>query len=228
MALTLYFHPLASFCHKVLVALYENQTAFEARLVDLADEKSAAEMLAFWPVGKIPVLRDSARGRTVPETTVIIEYLDLHYPGPARLLPTDADAALEVRLWDRFFDLYIAVPMQKIVTDRLRASKDSDTLGVEQARGALRQAYALAERQLGKAEWAAGDTFSMADCAATPALFYANIVSPFGAEFPKLSAYFERLLARASVARVVAEARPYFHLFPLKDQIPARFLEGRA
>jgi glutathione S-transferase len=227
MALTLYFHPLASFCHKVLVALYENQTAFEGCVVDLADEKSAAEMLAFWPVGKIPVLRDSARDRTVPETSLIIEYLSLHYPGPVRLLPTDPNAALEVRLWDRFFDLYVAVPMQKIVTDRLRPSEDSDTLGVQQARGALLQAYAVADRQLEKAEWAAGDAFSMADCAATPALFYASIVSPFAAEFPNLSAYLERLLARPSVARVLAEARPYFHLFPLKDQIPARFLEGR-
>ena len=226
MALTLYFHPLASFCHKVLVALYENQTAFEARVVDLADESSAAEMLAFWPVGKIPVLRDSARHRTVPETSVIIEYLDLHYPGPVRLLPADADAALEVRLWDRFFDLYVAVPMQKIVTDRLRPSENSDSLGVEQAMGSLRQAYELVEQQLGKAEWAAGDTFSMADCAAAPALFYASIASPFSAEFPNLSAYFERLIARASVARVLAEARPYFHLFPLRDKLPARFLEG--
>src|SRR5512138_694988 len=120
MALTLYYHPLASFCHKVLIALYESETPFEGRVMDLADEGSSAEMLAYWPVGKIPVLRDTARDRTVPETSVIIEYLSLHYPGKARLLSSDPDRALEERLWDRFFDLYVEVPMQKIVTDRLR------------------------------------------------------------------------------------------------------------
>jgi glutathione S-transferase len=226
MSLTLYSHPLASFCHKVLVALYENQTPFENRVVDLADERSAAEMLSFWPVGKIPVLRDSSRDRTVPETSVIIEYLTRYYPGATPLLPIDFDLSLEVRLWDRFFDLYVAVPMQKIVTDRLRPSGKNDVAGVEQAKDALRQAYAVAERQLEKREWAAGETFSVADCAAAPALFYASIVLPFSAEFPNTAAYFERLVERPSFARVLREARPYFHLFPYKDQLPSRFLDG--
>ena len=228
MSLTLYYHPLASFCHKVLIALYEAGTPFRAEIVDLGDSASSAEMLAFWPVGKIPVLRDEARARTVPETTVIIEYLDQHHPGSVRLLPRDADAALDVRLWDRFFDLYVQVPMQKIVVDRLRPAGKHDELGVEEARASLRKAYELAERELQGRSWAAGDVFSLADCAAAPALFYAGIVEPFSREFSGLAAYFERLLARPSVARTLAEARPYFSMFPLREAIPSRFLEGAA
>jgi glutathione S-transferase len=224
MSLTLYYHPLASFCHKVLIALYENGTPFRGEIVDLADSASSAEMLSFWPVGKIPVLRDEARARTVPETSVIIEYLDQHYPGATSLLPLDAEAALDVRLWDRFFDLYVQVPMQKIVVDRLRQAGQGDELGVEEARASLRKAYALAERQLQGRIWVASDAFSLADCAAAPALFYAGIVEPFAQEFPALAAYFERLLLRPSVARTLREARPYFSMFPLRDAIPARFL----
>jgi glutathione S-transferase len=226
MSLTLYYHPLASFCHKVLIALYEHQTTFEGKIVDLADERSSAELLEFWPVGKIPVLRDSSRDRTVPETSIIVEYLTRHYPGPQVLLPSDFEAALSVRLWDRFFDLYIGGPMQKIVTDRLRPSGRNDPEGVEQAKQALRQAYSVAERQLENRTWVAGDDFSMADCAAAPVLFYADIVLPFSADFPNTKAYFERLIERPSFARVLRETRPYFRLFPMNDQIPGRFLDG--
>jgi glutathione S-transferase len=225
-SLTLYFHPLASYCHKVLVALYENQTAFDGRVVDLAEEASSAEMMSFWPVGKIPVLRDRGRQQTVPETSIIIEYLCTHYPGPVALVPTDAEVAREVRLWDRFFDLYVSTPMQKIVTDRLRADGQRDAVGVEEAKQTLQRAYALAERQLSGRTWAVGDAFSMADCAAAPALFYAGIVLPFSATHPNLSAYFERLVARPSFARTLVEARPYFCFFPMHDDIPARFLQA--
>ena len=228
MSLTLYYHPLASFCHKVLIALYENGCDFSAEIVDLADPDSSAEMLSFWPVGKFPVLRDARRQRTVPETSIIIEYLAQHHAGPVSLLPADVDAALEVRLWDRFFDLYVQVPMQKIVIDRLRPADQHDPFGVEEARANLRKAYALAERQLQGRTWAAGDAFSLADCAAAPALFYAGIVEPFAQEFPGLAAYFERLLLRPSVARTLREARPYFSMFPLRDAIPARFLGDAA
>lgn len=228
MALVLYYHPLASFCHKVLLALYENETAFEARLVDLGDERSSAEMLSFWPVGKIPVLRDERRQRTVPETSIIIEYLAQHYPGRTPLVPGDPELALEARLWDRFFDQYVSAPMQKLVGDRLRPSGSEDPAGVEEAKATLRRAYDLAERQLTSRTWATGDAFGMADCAAAPALFYANIVLPFSQAHPSLGAYFERLVARPSFARVIDEARPYFGLFPLCDQVPARFREPRA
>lgn len=224
--LTLYYHPLASFCHKVLVALYENGTRFEARIVDLADQASSEELLGYWPVGKIPVLRDHRRGQTVPETSVIIEYLALHHPGPVPLLPVDPDQALQVRLWDRFFDLYVSAPMQKIVVDRLRPAGASDALGVAEAEATLDRAYALLEAHLQPGAWATGDTFTLADCAAAPALFYADIVRPFGDGHQKLTAYHERLLARPSVARTIDEARPYFPMFPLRDRIPARFMEA--
>ena len=224
MALTLYLHPLASFCHKVLIALYENDIAFTAQMVDFSDLGSSAALLDKWPVGKIPVLHDTATGRTVPETSVIIEYLQDRYPGPVRLLPDDADAALDVRLWDRFYDLYVSVPMQKIVTDRIRPAGSNDPHGVAEARTLLQQAYGMIEARMSGREWAVGEAFSLADCAALPGLFFAGIVEPFGTDRPALAAYFERLLARPSVQRTLREAQPYFAMFPYREAMPARFL----
>jgi glutathione S-transferase len=222
-ALTLYYHPLASFCHKVLIALHENATPFRPVIVDLASEASSAEMLAYWPVGKFPVLRDEARGQTVPETSIIIEYLADHHPGPVPLVPADRELAREARLWDRFFDLYVMTPMSKIVTDRLRPAGRGDATGVEEARALLDRAYDLADQRLAGRTWAIGDAFTLADCAAAPALFYADIAHPFSTGHPHLAAYFERLLARPSFARCLVEARPYFVDFPLRDRMPARF-----
>jgi glutathione S-transferase len=228
MALAFYYHPLASFCHKVLIALYENETPFTGHVVDLMDQDASAGFLAIWPVGKIPVLRDEARDRTIPETSIIIEYLDRHYPGPRPLLPDGWDERLDARLWDRFFDLYVQVPMQKIVTDRLRPEPERDRRGVAEAREALRTAYDMIERQLAERPWAAGEAFGIADCAAAPALFYAGIVAPFADTHPNTAAYLERLLARPSFTRVLAEARPYFPMFPYRDRLPARFLDDAA
>ncbi|NLS05062.1 glutathione S-transferase family protein [Rhizobium sp. P32RR-XVIII] len=222
MSLVLYGHPLASFCHKVLIALYENGTPFEDRMVDLADESSRADFFRFWPVGKMPILRDEALDSTIPETSIIIEYLDRHYPGPIRLLPDDIDRALRVRLWDRFFDLYVQTPLQKIVVDTLRPDGANDPHGVEEARGMLATAYDMIERQLGSNQWITGDSFTMADCAAAPALFYAETLVPFGEGQPKLKAYYERLLERPSFARVLKEALPYFKFYPYKKQLPER------
>ena len=224
MSLVLYLHPLASFCHKVLLALYENETPFEARIVDLADPDSSAELVAHWPVGKIPVLHDRARGRTVPETSIILEYLAQHYPGPVPLLPADPELALQARLWDRFFDLYVQAPMQKIVVDRLRPEGRDDPHGVAEAEATLRTAYAMLERQLQTGPWAIGPVFGMADCAAAPALFYAHMAVPFEPRQRALAAYFERLLARPAFVRVLREARPYFGNFPLRERMPPRFL----
>ncbi|PZQ96858.1 MAG: glutathione S-transferase [Cereibacter sphaeroides] len=224
MALTLYLHPLASFCHKVLIGLYENGVNFTPITVDLADPASTAPLLAEWPAGKIPVLHDSDGDRSLPETTIILEYLHLRYPGPVKLFPADPEGALEVRLWDRFFDLYIHQPMQKIVIDRLRAPGTGDALGVSEAYATLDTAYEMVETRMAGRHWAAGEAFSLADCAASPALFYAGIIHPFGPNRPVLSAYFERLMARASIARTISEARPYFQFFPFSDAIPARFL----
>jgi glutathione S-transferase len=214
MTLKLYFHPLSSFCQKVLVALYESDTPFDPHIVDLGDEKSRADFLKTWPVGQFPVLRDDAKGRTVPESSIIIEYLDQHYPGRTPLLPADADLAWQTRLHDRFYDLHVHVHMQKIVGDRLRPAANKDPYGVEQARARIETAYGIIDQEMATKTWAMGDAFSMADCAAAPALFYANLVVPFGDSHKNVAAYFDRLMKRPSFARVVEEAKPYFAMFP--------------
>ena len=214
MSLTLHFHPLASYCHKVLIALYENETPFTANMVDLGSEAERAALLKLWPIGKFPVLRDDARDDIVPESTVIIEYLDRYYPGRTRFIPEDADRARQVRLRDRFYDLYVHEPMQKIVGDRIRPQGNTDPHGVEEAKARLRTSYAMIDREMAGQSWAMGEAFSLADCAAAPALFYANEVMPFGETHHKVAAYFDRLKARPSYARVLREAEPYFAMFP--------------
>lgn len=214
MSLTLHFHPLASYCHKVLIALYENDVPFTPNRVDLSNESERAALLKLWPVGKFPVLRDDARSQTVPESTVIIEYLDRYYPGRTRFIPVEFDAAWQTRLRDRFYDLYVHEPMQRIVGDRLRPEGSKDPHGVEEAKARLRTAYGMIDQQMAMQSWAMGEAFSLADCAAAPALFYANEVMPFGEGCGNLAAYFGRLKARPSYARVLQEAEPYFTMFP--------------
>jgi glutathione S-transferase len=214
MSLKLYFHPFASFCQKVLIALYENETPFTGQLVDLGDAESRAALLKVWPIGKFPVLRDDARDRTIPESSIIIEYLAQHYPGRVALVPADPDLARQTRLRDRFFDLHVHEAMQKVVGDRLRPAGQHDEFGVEQAKRALQTAYGMINEEMAASTWAMGDAFSMADCAAAPALFFANLVSPIGDAHPNTAAYLSRLMARPSVARVREEAEPYFELFP--------------
>ncbi len=214
MSLTLHFHPLASFCQKALIALYENDTPFTPKLVDLANETARAALLNLWTIGKFPVLRDEARDQTVPESSIIIEYLDRHYPGRTRLIPDDADRAWQTRLRDRFYDLYVHLPMQKIMLDRLRADRKQDRHGVEEARAQLRASYGMIEAQMAAGGWAMGEAFGLADCAAFPALFYGNMAEPFGSGHQNLTAYLERLQARPSVQRVLKEAEPYFHMVP--------------
>ena len=214
MSLHLYFHPLSSFCQKVLIAFYENDTHFERHIVDLSEATSSAEFKKMWPIGKFPVVRDEAKDRTIPESSIIIEYLAQHYPGRVQLVPTDADLARQTRLRDRFYDLYVQVPMQKIVGDRLRAAGKSDPHGVELAKASLQTAYRMIDEEMASKMWAMGGAFGMADCAAAPALFYANKVIPFGETHKNVARYFDRLMARPSYVRAVEEARPYFHLFP--------------
>ena len=226
MSLTLHIHPLASFCHKVLIALYENGTQFETRIVDFSDPGSTAALFEKWPVGKIPVLEDSALGRVVPETSVIIEYLQRHYPGSVALLPADPELLLQVRLWDRFYDLYVSQPMQKIVTDRIRPEGAGDPFGVAEARSTLDVAYAMIEAQMENHTWAVGEDFTLADCAALPALFFASVVHPFGAHYPRTAQYLERLLSRDSIRRTLNEAQPWFEMFPYRDAMPARYREA--
>ena len=220
MALILHSHPLASFCHKVLNALYETGVPFETRLVDLGDPAARAEFLKISPFGKMPVLRDEARDRTVFETSIIIEYLDRHYPAARPLLPVEPEARLDTRLWDRVFDLYVQQPLQAAVAGILAGRTEPEPQTVT----ALEAAYHHIEAHMTGRTWAVGDDFSLADCAASPALFYANCVSPIAPRFPAVAAYFERLIARPSVARVLVEARPYLQYFPLKHRLEPRFL----
>ncbi|MBU1375985.1 MAG: glutathione S-transferase family protein [Alphaproteobacteria bacterium] len=220
MTLTLHSHPLASFCHKVLIGLYEAEVPFEMRLVNLGDPEARAAFVKISPWGKMPVLRDDARDRTVFETSIILEYLEQHYPGPRPLMPADPEARLEMRLWDRIFDLYVQTPMQAAVAATMRGEPDQAAASA----AALPTAYDQIEARMAGREWVMGDQFTHADCAAAPALFYASVVAPFGEDRPALSAYFERLIARPSVARVLVEARPYFDMYPLKDRLEPRFL----
>jgi glutathione S-transferase len=214
MSLTLYYHPLSSFCWKALIALYENDIPFTAQVVDLTDERERAALSKMWPIGKFPVLRDQAKDRIVPESTIIIEYLDTHYPGATRFLPADADAARQTRLRDRFYDLYVHLPMQKIVGDRLRPAASRDPYGVDEAKARLTSCYGMIDKEVAQRSWAMGEAFSLADCAAAPALFYASMAVPFGAEHDNVAAYLERLKARPAFARVLKEAEPYFHMVP--------------
>jgi glutathione S-transferase len=218
MSLKLYFHPLASFCHKALIALYEGGIPFEPILVDLGDEESRTVFRAVWPMAKMPVLRDEARNRTVAESTIVVEYLDVYYPGATRFIPVDPDRAWQTRMWDRFYDHYVQEPMQKIVADRLRPKAEGDPFGVGQAKAQLREAYDVLEPTMQAKTWAMGDDFTLADCAAAPALFYANTVAPLTEEHKTLSAYLDRLMRRASFARVLREAEPYFGLFPMDEK----------
>ncbi|HEX9696857.1 MAG TPA: glutathione S-transferase family protein, partial [Actinomycetota bacterium] len=210
----LYFHPLSSFCQKALIALYENDTPFEPHIVDLGDEASRTAFMKIWPIGKFPVLRDEAKDRTVPESSIIIEYLAQHYPGRTSLVPADADLARQTRLRDRFFDLYVNVPVQKVVTDRLRPAGKSDPYGVEQAKALLRIGYRMIDEDMATKTWAMGDAFGMADCAAAPALFYANHVMPLGDAHRNAARYLGRLMERPSFARAIEEAKPYFAMIP--------------
>lgn len=220
MALVFHHHPLSSFCQKVLIALYENGTPFEPRFVNLGDPAERAAYLAISPLGKIPALQDG--DRSIIETSIQIEYLDQRHPGPHPLLPATDSDRLEARLWDRIFDLYLELPMQKIVADTMRAEGEHDPRGVADAHESLKAAYEMIEPRLAGRTWAIGDAFTIADCAAAPGLFYASTLEPFGA-FANLSAYFERLLARPSFDRVLREAQPFFQYFPYYKAMPGRF-----
>lgn len=220
MSLTLYYHPLSSFCHKALIALYEREVAFDKRLINLGQEADRAALQALWPLCKFPVLRDHERQRDVPETSVIIEYLDHFFPGRPPLIPLDWEAALDARLWDRIFDNHVQGPMNQLVVDRINGSKGD----MARARAGLQTAYRLVDERMASRTWVTGSDFSLADCAAAPALFYASTIESFPGELVHLSAYFERLMARPSCHRVMQEAKPFFQFYPFQERIPARFL----
>jgi glutathione S-transferase len=214
MSLTLHSHPLSSYGQKVRIALYENDTPFTPHLVNLGDPESGGGLKKLWPAGKLPVLQDHAHGHTIPESTIIIEYLDRFYPGRVRFVPDNPERAWQVRLADRFFDLHVQAPMQKIVIDRLRPAGQNDPFGVEHARGQLRTALDILETDTSAQISTRDEDFSLADCSAAPALYYADKVMPFRSPHKRVGDYFDRLMARPSFARAVKEAEPYLHLFP--------------
>jgi len=213
MTLKLYAHPFSSYCQKVLIPLYEAGTDFDYRELSPVAPENSAELATLWPIGRFPVLADGKR--TLIESSIIIEYLDRHYPGPAPMIPHDADAALEVRFLDRFFDNYVMTPMQRIVANFIRPPEARDPQTVTEAKAMLDKAYAWLEARLGDEAWIGGVGFTLADCAAAPSLFYADWVHPMEDRLhPKTKAYRARLLARPSVARTVDEARPFRPYFP--------------
>lgn len=222
MSLSLHYHPLSSFCQKALIALYELDVTFIPRFLDLGNAQRRADFLALWPTGKMPLLQDG--DLVVPETSIIIEHVATqHAAATQTLIPTDAATALEVRLMDRLSDLYVMLPMQAIVADRLRDEQDRDAIGVAKARETLAMAYELLDKRLLGRQWLAGDAFTLADCAAAPALFYASTLVPFAAGQLRLAAYYKLLLQRPAVARTLEEARPYFKFYPYREALPAEF-----
>ncbi|PTM91405.1 glutathione S-transferase family protein [Mycoplana dimorpha] len=209
----LYAHPFSSYCQKALIALYENGTPFEFRMLGPENAEVMAEFEALWPLKRFPVLVDN--GRTILEASIIIEYLAQAHPGRFRPIPEDPQAAIEVRMLDRVFDNYVSTPQQRCVFDTLRPEADRDPHGVAEAKAMLERTYQWLDRHMDGRQWAAGDGFSLADCAAAPALFYADWTHAIDPALSNLKAYRERLLARPSFARAVDEARPYRKLFPL-------------
>lgn len=213
MSLELFLHPLSSYCHKVLIAFYEKDIPFEVKRVD--DPAVAPEYAALSPLKRFPILRDSTRGRVIPESTIIIEYLETHFPGRVQLIPKDPDLAWQVRLRDRFFDNYLHTPMQKVAGDHLRPQGKKDPHGLDEARELFVKALGLVDAEMAHRTWAVGDTFTMADCAAAPAIFYGNrFYGPFRETHPNALAYLDRLMARPAYARALQEAKPFMHLLP--------------
>lgn len=215
--LVLHGHPLSSFYMKAATALFEAATPFEFRLLDLGDDDSRERFYALWPIGKFPVLEDPEAGVVVPETSAILEYLSLHHPGQATLIPKDPDLAWRARLAERIFDLHVQAQFQKVVGDRLRPAGAKDPTGVAEARAHLGRALGVIDRKLADCEWPLRGSRTIIDCAAAPALFYADKVQPFADSHPHVFGYLEELRAWPAFARCLREAEPYMQYFPSED-----------
>ena len=212
MSLKLYAHPFSSYCQKAITAFYENDTPFELAHLDMGTAEAEA-ISRLWPMHLFPILQDG--DRAIPEATIIIEHLAVRYPGPSKLIPANPEAAIDVRFMDRFFDNYVMTPQGAIVANALRPDEHRDPYGVEQSRAVLDKAYRWLDERMAGRTWVSGDAFSLADCAAAPALLYADWTHPIPESFKNLWAYRTRLLQRPSYARALEEARPYRHYFPL-------------
>jgi len=209
MSLELFGHPFSSYTWKALIALYESDTPFTFRNIAGNEfPENEAAFLEHWPVGKFPLLVDD--GVPVMESSIIVEHV-----APA-LVPDDHDLALEVRMLDRIFDNHVMTPVQAIVAEHLPfITQTPDEARVARARASLDKVYPWLDARLAGRRWAAGENFTLADCAGAPSLFYADWVHPIPEGLTSLKGYRARALAGPSVARVVDEARPYRHLFPL-------------
>lgn len=224
MTLRLHFHPLSSYSHKALIALYENGTEFEPVQLDISRDDVTAAFRKISPFGKMPALEDTARGQVVNEATVIVEYLDQHHRGAVRFIPADTDQALQIRMWDRFFDNYLHEFMQRTVADAFRSDGSHDPYTVTDCKKRIFHFYDFLEQHIQGREWI-GAHFSLAECAAAPSLFYANTIYPLGKQYPNAHAYLGRLMTRPSYARVLKEAEPFFNFFPLEPK-PQRTLQA--
>lgn len=211
MTIEFFAHPFSSYCQKALIAFYENDIPFIYRMLE--DRGVGEELASLWPMKRFPVLREN--GRVVLETSIIIEYLQVHHPGPVKLIPEDPDLALEARMLDRFFDNYVMTPQGRFVYDALRPAESRDPYGVEEAGKMLDTSYAWLDQRMEGRTWAVGETFTLADCAAAPSLFYADWAYKIPERYGHLLAYRARLLQRPSFARAVDEARRFRHYFPL-------------
>lgn len=211
MTVELFAHPFSSYCQKALIAFYENDVPFTYRMLE--DPGVSEELASLWPMKRFPILREN--GSVVLEASIAIEYLHVHHPGPVKLIPADSDLALEARMLDRFFDNYVMTPQGKFVFDALRPAESRDSYGVEDARKMLDTSYAWLDQRMQGRTWAVGETFTLADCAAAPALFYADWTHRIPEQYGNLIAYRARLLRRPSFARAVDEARRFRHYFPL-------------
>ena len=214
MTIKFYYHPLSSFCWKVAIALYEKGVAFEPVIVNLGDQDQSAAFIKLSPMRKMPAIVND--GEVINESSIEIEWLDQNFAAP-KLIPADPAQALEVRFWDRFFDVYVHYPMQRVVGDRLRPADKRDAYGVAENKAQMKNALAVIDKHMTGREWVAGASFSMADCAAAPALYYADKLAPLEAAFPNAAAYLKRLSARPSFARALEEAQPYAHMFPREE-----------
>lgn len=220
--LVLHYHPLSSYCWKATIAADALGVDVRKQLLDLADPAQRDAHYALWPIGKMPLLQDG--DRTIPEASIIIEYLQQHHArSGTRLIPGDFDASLDVRLWDRFFDQYVMTPMQAHTADLLKPEEKRDPDGVARARDLLERSYAILERHLAGRTWMVGDDFSMADCSAAPALFYAVTYVPVSPEHIHLSGYIERLMDYPAVAATIDQSRDWFKFYPGRAGLSRRY-----
>ncbi len=209
----LYYNPISTYSQKVLIALYEKGLDFEPEIVNLMDADARARYRDVNPLGKIPCLQ-LEDGHIIPESSIILEYLDpLAEP---TLIKGNADETRRIRFKDRMFDLYLNDPIVTLLFQGMKPESEQDPERIEKARFHVATMYSFMENEFGKQSYANGEEFLMADCAAAPALFYAEQVVPF-AEHKNISAYWERLKSRPSVQRTHEEAAPILEAMFAKD-----------